>query len=60
MKETILEKRLKRFLACQLVWDITTNRQKRIKEAIMRRAFNLSTATSIGIDYIETSKGVCK
>lgn len=60
MKETILEKRLKRFLAGQLVWDITTNQKKCIKEAIKRRAFNLSTATSIGIDYIETSKGVCK
>lgn len=60
MKETILEKRLKRFIAGQLVWDITTNRQKCIKEAIKRRAFNLDTATGIGIDYIETSKGVCK
>lgn len=60
MKETILEKRLKRFLAVQLVWDITTNQKKCIKEAIKRRAFNLDTATSIGIDYIETSKGVCK
>lgn len=60
MKETILEKRLKRFLAGQLVWDITTNRCKCIKEAIMRKKFDWDRATSIGIDYIETSKGVCK
>lgn len=60
MKRSLLEKRIIQFLATQYAWDIRTSTRKRIEEALMRRKFNWDTATSIGIDYIETDNGVCK
>ncbi len=60
MRKTILEKRLAKFLSTQYAMDIILNKGKRIKEAIRRKKFNWDHATSIGIDYIETSKGVCR
>lgn len=60
MKKTILEKRILHFLSTQYAMDIILTKGKRVKEAIRRKKFDWDKATSIGIDYIETSKGVCK